>query len=63
MSDFEIINGVLIKYTGQDNIVNIPNSVKTIGEFAFWGREELTSITSRTQLQSLELVHFQGARD
>ena len=34
-ADFEIKDGVLIKYNGTSTDVCIPNSVTTIGEFAF----------------------------
>lgn len=33
--DFEIENGVLIKYKGHDSTVEIPNTVKVVAEYAF----------------------------
>ena len=35
IKDFEIENGVLIKYTGEESIVNIPNGVVELGGFCF----------------------------
>ena len=34
-NDMEIVNGVLVKYTGDDTKVVIPDTVKIIGEKAF----------------------------
>lgn len=44
-SDFEIKNGVLVKYTGDGGDVVIPNNVTVIGDDAFYGCEDLTSVT------------------
>lgn len=35
MKDFEIIDGELIRYNGQDSVVKIPDSVIRIGKYAF----------------------------
>ena len=43
--DFEIENGTLVKYSGSDTEVIIPDSVKIIGDWAFDGCENLKSIT------------------
>ena len=45
LQDFEIQNGVLIKYNGYAAEVIIPDSVTSIGERAFWYCRSLTSIT------------------
>jgi hypothetical protein len=42
---FIIDNGVLIKYTGSESSVTIPNSVTSIREYAFEGCSGLSSIT------------------
>ncbi|MGB8455996.1 MAG: leucine-rich repeat protein [Anaerocolumna sp.] len=34
-SNFEIVNGVLIKYSGSDKTVQIPKGVAIIGDYAF----------------------------
>lgn len=43
-SDFEISNGVLIKYKGKSPVVYIPNGVKTIKAWAFMGRNDITRV-------------------
>ena len=45
MSNFVIENGVLKEYKGIGGDVFIPNSVKTIGDWAFQGYTLLTSVT------------------
>ena len=42
--DFEIKNGILKKYTGPGGDVKIPDSVTTIGDYAFEVCRSLTSI-------------------
>ena len=41
---FEIENGLLLKYTGTDAVVKIPEEVTGISGFAFSGQESITSI-------------------
>ena len=45
ITDFEIVNGVLVKYKGTDPNVIIPNGVTEIGENAFYNCEFITSVT------------------
>ena len=44
INDFVIEDGVLIKYKGDDSDVVIPDSVTSIGDFAFQDCTNLTSV-------------------
>lgn len=43
--DFEIVDGVLVKYHGSGGDVTIPKGVTSIGEKAFYWCDSLTSVT------------------
>ena len=43
--EFEINNGFLIKYIGNDPVVVIPNGVTEIDSYAFCGRDDILEIT------------------
>lgn len=53
MSDFQIENGVLVKYKGKAVDVTIPDSVSSIGEEAFSWCSSLTSITIPDSVSSI----------
>ena len=53
-SEFKIKNGVLVKYTGKDANVEIPNNVTIIGEKAFTECKTLVSVTIPNSVKSIE---------
>ena len=53
MSDFQIENGVLVKYTGNGGDVVIPDGVTSIGNEAFYEYSSLTSVTLPDSLTSI----------
>ena len=52
-SDFEIKNGVLVKYKGKGGNVVIPSGVTSIGNGAFLECESLTSVTIPNSVKSI----------
>ena len=61
ISDFEITeDGVLIKYHGNATNVVIPDSVTSIGEYAFYGCTSLTSITIPGSVTEIDRYAFGG---
>ena len=60
-NDFVIVaNGCLIKYKGKDSCISIPDSVTSIGNWAFSGCSSLTSITIPHSVTSIESYAFSG---
>ena len=59
-SDFDIQNGVLIKYVGNGGDVIIPNGVRGIGDKAFYLCESLTSVTIPESVESIGWCAFAG---
>ena len=51
--DFEIINGILVKYNGSGGDVVIPDGVTTIGERAFYECYSLTGVTIPNSVTSI----------
>lgn len=60
MSDFIIKDGLLIKYTGNDIYVEIPNGVTEIGSGAFAG-QAITKVPFRMAFWLLGIVHSMSA--
>ena len=59
---FEIKNGVLVKYNGEDAHVVIPDGVTAIGKRAFRGCTSLTQVTIPSSVTSIGWVAFEGCK-
>lgn len=57
-NDFVIKNGVLKKYRGNSSVVVIPDSVTSIGEYAFYDCSRLTSIVIPNSVTSIGRYAF-----
>ena len=57
---FEIKDSVLVKYLGNDAEVVIPDGVKSIGDWAFFGCSSLTSITLPRDITTIGESMFFG---
>ncbi len=53
ISDFVIVEGMLLEYKGNNTNVVIPNEVKEIGGTAFWNRKDLTGIVIPNSVTSI----------
>ena len=62
-SDFEIENGVLIKYKGKNPIVRIPDDVKTIKACAFMGRTDITRVIMPDSIIGLGIYAFSACSE
>ena len=60
INDFVIKNGVLEKYNGSEQIVKIPNSVISIGNYAFSGCTVIKSLTIPEGVASIGENAFSG---
>ena len=56
--DFNIENGVLVKYTGRSQEVVVPNGVTSIGEMAFSNNTSITSVVIPEGVTSIESRAF-----
>lgn len=60
MADFQIENGVLVKYTGTGGDVTVPEGVTSIGDFAFSECESVVSVVLPEGLTSIGSYAFLG---
>lgn len=60
VSDFEIVNGILVKYNGEGGHVVIPDSVTSIGNDAFRGCNGLLSVKIPESVSSIGNSVFWG---
>ncbi len=58
MADFQIENGVLVKYTGAGGDVTVPEGVTSIGDFAFSECESIVSVVLPEGLTSIGSYAF-----
>lgn len=63
INDFEIQDGVLIRYNGSDAEVVIPAGVTIIGEEAFRGNESLESVTIPEGVSRIERKAFENCHN
>ena len=57
--DFVIVDSVVLKYIGNATIVNIPNGIKTIGQFAFKDKTKISEISFPEGLECIESHAFE----
>lgn len=52
-SDFEMDGNKLLRYSGTEEVVSIPDGVKAIGEEAFAGNDNLVKVEIGNQVKSV----------
>ncbi len=59
---YEVKNGILERYTGREEVIELPEGIHTIGEGAFKGCVSLTKVTLPQGLQYILPDAFKGCR-
>lgn len=59
---YEIANGVLIRYTGREEVLEVPEGICTVGEGAFKGCVSLRKVVLPAGLQCIMGDAFKGCR-
>ena len=59
--DFTIVDGVLTKYTGNEEEVTIPDSVSWIGSSAFWGCRGVKRVIIPDSVKTIGDEAFRGS--
>ncbi|MGN0797379.1 MAG: leucine-rich repeat domain-containing protein [Christensenellales bacterium] len=60
--DFVIKDGVLTAYKGNDSVVVLPNSVKIIGEKAFYYNESISEVELGASVHTIMAKAFEGCK-
>ena len=60
--DFVVKDGVLTAYKGNDSVVVLPNSVKIIGEKAFYYNESISEVELGASVHTIMSKAFEGCR-
>ncbi len=59
-NNFRIENQVLTGYLGEEKYVEIPDTVKSIGKFAFWENKALENVVIPDSVETIEEFAFKG---
>ncbi|MCR5000569.1 MAG: leucine-rich repeat domain-containing protein [Lachnospiraceae bacterium] len=58
--DFEIDGSTLVKYTGHDDILTLPNTIQTIGKEAFSGNKSLVKVIMPESVRTIDFSAFEN---
>ena len=61
-NQFEIENGILKAYVGEEAVISVPEGVHTIGEGVFKGMSWLLDVSLPASLKKIEAMAFKGCR-
>lgn len=62
MEDYQIEDGVLVRYTGREEILLVPGGIHTVGEGAFKGCVSLKKVVLPRGLRRIMGDAFKGCR-
>ncbi len=62
MEDYQIENGVLVRYTGREEVLQVPEGIHTVGEGAFKGCVSLKKVVLPSGLNCIMGDAFKGCR-
>lgn len=63
VGDYEMDGGTLIKYTGTDDVITLPNTVQTIGKDAFSGNEHLIKVIMPDSVRKIDFAAFENCKN
>lgn len=52
-AEFDIVNGILIKYNGNSNIVTVPTDVWKVGDSAFEGNSDIIAVNLNSNISAI----------
>lgn len=60
VGNYEMDGSTLVRYTGNDEMITLPNTVQTIGKDAFSGNSTLLKVTIPNSVRSIDFAAFEN---
>ena len=63
VGNFEMDGNTLVRYTGTDNVLTLPNTVRNIGKEAFAGNEHLLKVIIPDSVRNIDFAAFENCKN